>query len=644
MIRRLVLAVALVVGLLGTSLSWAAAQESSQAPFLQVHSVDSRDADAVQVTVTYSGSIAQLEGATLLENGEARSIDSVEPVAATQAPLVIALDTSEAMQAGDALTRTKRALQDFVAARPSGQRIGLVEFGGSAARVVQRPTDDVDRIIAAIDDLNVRGTAATTAGVNAGGLLLGETAGAHPNLVVVAAGPINLYGVSVAQARGALVNSGSSAWVLSLEDRGVNQGVMRGFADVAGGQYFGTTNLDAVPTYLDDIAGLLDSRYTITYASAVDTGPVDLNLTVGDSAAAASYISGGVASGAGALRPHDVSSSGGVGFLVDNGYTIGLVMVVIAVALGIYAIGSLIVPDSSSLNTALEAYTDPGMGRSSDLDDDDGSMFARTAILQRAVGMTEQFAERQGFLAKVEGMLERANLPLRAAEAMFFYAAGVVLLVVVAFVLTGGNLLGTLIAAGLIAMLPPAVINFLAKRRQKKFVSLLPDTLQLLAGTLRAGYSLMQGVEAVSREVSEPMGQELRRVVTEARLGRPLEESLDASAERMDSPDFAWAVMAIRIQREVGGNLAELLMTVADTMTQRERLRRDVNALTAEGRVSAMVLGLLPVGLGVMLYTGNPDYMGVLFEETIGQIILGGSIVLAGIGFYWMKKVIEVDV
>ncbi len=143
-----------------------------------------------------------------------------------------------------------------------------------------------------------------------------------------------------------------------------------------------------------------------------------------------------------------------------------------------------------------------------------------------------------------------------------------------------------------------AIVSFLAGRRRKKFLSQLPDTLQLLSGTLRAGYSLMQGVEAVSQEVEDPMGHELRRVVTESRLGRPLEESLDGVAERMDSADFSWAVMAIRIQREVGGNLSELLLTVADTMTQRERLRRDVRALTAEGRMSAIVLGLLPIGLG----------------------------------------------
>jgi tight adherence protein B len=154
----------------------------------------------------------------------------------------------------------------------------------------------------------------------------------------------------------------------------------------------------------------------------------------------------------------------------------------------------------------------------------------------------------------------------------------------------------------------------------------------------------MQGVEAVSQEVSEPMGHELRRVVTESRLGRPLEESLQASADRMQSADFQWAVMAIGIQREVGGNLAELLLTVGDTMTQRERLRRDVSALTAEGKISAIVLGLLPVGLGLAMWLMNPDYIAVLFDTTLGNILLGGAILLAGIGFYWMKKVIEIDI
>src|SRR5690606_5281092 len=130
----------------------------------------------------------------------------------------------------------------------------------------------------------------------------------------------------------------------------------------------------------------------------------------------------------------------------------------------------------------------------------------------------------------------------------------------------------------------------------------------------------------------------------EAQLGRPVEEALEASAQRMSSADFEWAVMAVRIQREVGGNLAELLMTVAETMTARQRLRGEVQALTAEGRVSALVLGILPLGLGFMLWTINPDYMSTLTSESIGRFMLLGSTLLAGAGFLWMKKIIDIKI
>ena len=115
-------------------------------------------------------------------------------------------------------------------------------------------------------------------------------------------------------------------------------------------------------------------------------------------------------------------------------------------------------------------------------------------------------------------------------------------------------------------------------------------------------------------------------------------------AARMESGDFAWAVMAIRIQREVGGNLSELLTTVADTMTERERLRRDVSALTAEGRVSAIVLGLLPFGIGLFIMGANPGYLDPLFEETMGTIMLVWAGILMVVRFLWMKKTIDIEI
>jgi tight adherence protein B len=319
------------------------------------------------------------------------------------------------------------------------------------------------------------------------------------------------------------------------------------------------------------------------------------------------------------------------------GGALGLALVGLAVGLGAFAVASLASSTDESLNAVLRPYSEGPVPN----EEMDGQL-AQTALLQRAVELTEEFAERQGFLVKVERALERADLPLRAAEALFFYGAGAVLVSLLALAL-GGFTMG-LIVMGLTLMVPPAVVNFLAGKRAKKFQSALPDTLNLLSGSLRAGYSLLQGVEAVSKEVGDPMGQELRRVITEARLGREIEDAMDAVAERMGSADFAWAVMAIRIQREVGGNLSELLLTVADTMIHRERLRRDIAALTAEGKISAIILGLLPVGLGAFMWMSNPVYMKPLAATTLGHVLLGVALVMLLIGFAWMKKIINIKI
>ena len=161
---------------------------------------------------------------------------------------------------------------------------------------------------------------------------------------------------------------------------------------------------------------------------------------------------------------------------------------------------------------------------------------------------------------------------------------------------------------------------------------------------MRAGFSFAQGLEAVAEEASEPARRELQRVYAESRLGRPIEDAMEDSAERMHSVDLLWAVMAIRIQREVGGNLAELLDTVADTMTERERLRHEILSLTAEGRMSAWVLGIFPVVFAGVLYMIQPDYMSSLFHSTVGMMAVGVSIVMACLGFVWLRKIMAIEV
>jgi tight adherence protein B len=181
-------------------------------------------------------------------------------------------------------------------------------------------------------------------------------------------------------------------------------------------------------------------------------------------------------------------------------------------------------------------------------------------------------------------------------------------------------------------------------RRSDKLREQLPDVLTIMASSLRAGHSFLQSLDAVAKEIAPPAAAEFQRVVAEIRLGRPAEDALEALAERVGSPDFKWAVLAVNIQREVGGNLAEILDNVADTLRERAMLRRQIRVLTAEGRLSAWVLTLLPIAIGLYMGAANPDYIGVLFKEAIGWVMLGTAASLLVLGVLWMRKIVDIDV
>jgi tight adherence protein B len=202
---------------------------------------------------------------------------------------------------------------------------------------------------------------------------------------------------------------------------------------------------------------------------------------------------------------------------------------------------------------------------------------------------------------------------------------------------------GLLIALVLSAVTPIAVLNILVDRRSKLFASQLPDVLKLTSSSLRAGFSLIQGLESVTRQMREPSKVELQRVLAEARLGRPLEDALEAAADRIRNRDFTESVVAVRIQQESGGNLAVLFDTLAETMVQRVRMRREVRALTAEGRLSAYILGLLPPALAVFIYVVDRAYMSVLFHTFAGKVMLVTGIVLELVGFFWMWRTVKID-
>jgi tight adherence protein B len=271
-----------------------------------------------------------------------------------------------------------------------------------------------------------------------------------------------------------------------------------------------------------------------------------------------------------------------------------------------------------------------------------GGMSA-SSIGRAAMDLVERTPKPEGYDDRLQVDIDRAGWQLRATEFTTLRIAGTLGGFAVLWALTGSLIFGLI--GGVLGFVGPKLFLSTAKaRRQARFMKQLPDTLQLLAGTLKAGYGVLQAIDTVVKEVEEPTSTEFQRALTEARLGLPLEDSLGDMAERIDSDDFRWVVVAMNIQRQVGGNLAELLETVAATLRGREQVRRQISALSAEGRLSAVILIALPfVILGFLLVT-NPGYLTPLLTNVLGWIMLGIVSVLMLIGVVWIKKMIAIDV
>jgi tight adherence protein B len=168
--------------------------------------------------------------------------------------------------------------------------------------------------------------------------------------------------------------------------------------------------------------------------------------------------------------------------------------------------------------------------------------------------------------------------------------------------------------------------------------------LTLLASSLSTGFSLPQAIDAVVRDAAHPTGKEFGRALAETRIGADLEDSLDRLAHRMGSTNLEWTTMAIRIQRQVGGSLAETLRTTAVTLRDRESLKRHVQSLSADGRLSAYILIALPIVLFLYMYLTNPSYLALLWTTALGLGMSAFAVVSMGIGIFWMRKTVEVRV
>ncbi|WP_285244953.1 type II secretion system F family protein [Pseudarthrobacter sp. fls2-241-R2A-127] len=233
------------------------------------------------------------------------------------------------------------------------------------------------------------------------------------------------------------------------------------------------------------------------------------------------------------------------------------------------------------------------------------------------------------------------NAGLRLSQAEFFLLVGIGACVgMLVGIVTVGPLMGLLLAL-LAPFAGKVVLGFLAGKRRAAFDGQLGDTLQLLSGGLRAGHSILRAIDAAATESQKPTSEEMRRVITETSLGRDLLAALNDTAERMKNEDFVWISQAIQINREVGGNLAEVLDQVNETIRERAEIKGHIKALAAEGKFSAYILIAMPFGIVAMLLAVSPNYMNAMFTHPLGWVMIGASFVLMTIGGLWMRKIID---
>lgn len=265
----------------------------------------------------------------------------------------------------------------------------------------------------------------------------------------------------------------------------------------------------------------------------------------------------------------------------------------------------------------------------------------QTAI-SRVASSVVQFVEKalagkRSTTLQTNSLLSLAGVSLPLADFVVLVAAATAVAGFAGLILQGIGLCVLMLVA--IPVIARVGLSVLVQRRRTAFEAQLGETLTMISGGLRAGHSVLRAIDAVAQEASEPTATEFSRVVNETRLGRDLQESLNEVSQRMKSEDFGWMTQAIEINREVGGDLAEVFDQVGETIRERTQIRGTVKALSAEGKLSAIILMALPVLLFILIGLANPKYMGQLTGHPVGWMLLGIAAVMMTIGGIWVHKI-----
>ena len=282
-------------------------------------------------------------------------------------------------------------------------------------------------------------------------------------------------------------------------------------------------------------------------------------------------------------------------------------------------------------------------------EDEEGKKIA----LAKNLTLKDRIMEQVRFLAShwrkvhqndtMELKMQQADWPLLGSEFQVMVLLISVAAGIFAFLLTWKPVMA-LVGAGGAALFCMLYLKIYISRRQAAFLNQLGDTLDMVSNALRAGFSFMQAMELISKEMQPPIGVEFQKVINEMNLGATLETAMENMGRRMQSSDFDLVVTAVLIQRQVGGNLSQVLDSISNTINERIRMRNEISSLTAQGKLSGLIVGVIPIFIAFFVWSNNPDYFQPMLESPMGKGLLVGAVVLELVAIIVIRKIIDIDV
>jgi len=602
------------------------------APVAASASVTLRGVDATgypTIRATVVAPVASHNAPTLSENGRPVVDLNAYNLGAAKS-LVVAIDRSQSMK-GKRLQDAVAAARKFVAAKAPSDRIAVVVFGSSAVPLTgfSSSTIDSDDALRTMAVDSTPGTALYDA-LALSAQMLGHEQGRSRVVVLLTDGQDVSSKSSLPAAIKAAEKVGALVYPIGVGASSTTAAPLKEMALGTGGAFHQAATTSALDSVYSSIAAELHRTWRVEYVTGGAPGDkLHLRVSLGPDGATSTDVTVPAS-----FAPATQSGGGGLPAPFYSALG-GLVLTLFVAFLVLTACGLLFAGGKGSWVKGRLAPHVEGGPRHRRREKGD-----RLSALAGLFRVTEQTFGHRAIWKKVHTKLERADLPLRTVE--FFYllgACGFTLMVFAA--LTGRSTLGILIALGIGAAIPYFWVSFKARRRMLAFEDQLPDLLVTLAASLKAGHSFKQGIQTLVDEGQEPASTELSRVITDTRLGRPMDEALADTAERIGSKNFSFVITAVTIQRQVGGSLAGLFDMVADTVRQRQQFARKIRGLTAMGRASAYVLIGLPFFIAFAITLLNPTYMAPLYDTSTGHMLIIVGLVMMAFGSLLLRKIVS---